>query len=225
MKIITIFNNKGGVGKTTTTLALAQILGKDKKVLVVDYDKQMNLSSQLSNLEEDMVKKYISKNKNNHFEFDYMKYRSNNIEQIFKSRRTTKKYDYIFIDLSPNLNEDTKKVLSLATDIIIPVKADKYSVNGISNLLKEIEVIKKTNRKLKIKGIFLNQYKNQKADKLIYEEFIKNIPNFCKTKINDFAEVKYNTLESHLLFEKALRNKNIKEQYNSLVEEVFNEKN
>lgn len=179
MEIISVINQKGGVAKTTTALALGTGLKrKGYRVLFIDLDAQCNLSYSLgmtekdtltaaelltgdydpSAIKEDVIKGAESLSAANLVLTDTGK--------EYKLKETLKplqdKYDYCIIDTPPSLGILTVNALTASQSAIVPAQADFYSLQGIGQLVKTINSVKKyCNSELKIKGILLTRYNDR----------------------------------------------------------------
>ena len=190
MQIISVINQKGGVGKTTTVINLAAGLSQqNKKILVIDLDPQGNATTGLglSNMEssEDTIYAVLNGSKSISEVIKKTKFQNldiitsnvdlsgleletaddNNRAFILKVKLTTylnssgTSYDYILIDCPPSLSLITVMALVSSDSLLVPLQAEFFALEGLTQLTKTIERIKvNLNPKLKIRGILLTMY-------------------------------------------------------------------
>lgn len=183
-KVISVANQKGGVGKTTTTVNLGTILAKKgKKVLLIDADPQGNATSGLGVEKEvefstydilvndteikDAIQDTIIKNlkvcpsninlAGAEVELVSMMSREQRLKE--KLDMVKDKFDYILIDCPPSLGLITLNSFTASNSVLIPVQCEYYALEGLGQLLNTINLVKKhLNKEIKIEGALLTMY-------------------------------------------------------------------
>lgn len=209
MKTISIFNQKGGVGKTTSVVNLAVSLSRlNKKVLVIDFDPQANTTTGLgfdkNELEKsiykmfydegDNYKDYIlkseegpyliaSENSLSGLEVELVSLdeeeRLKMLSQIIEEIK--KDFDIILIDCPPSLGLLSLNALVASDSIIIPIQTEYYALEGVSELLKTYQTIKESIKEdLEIEGVLLCMF--DKDTDLSYE-VVEEVKSFFKEKV------------------------------------------
>ena len=197
-QIISVINQKGGVGKTTTVINLGTALSfRGKKILIIDLDPQGNATTGFGLSNNDDTKTiYDVLNNSTNFEeaikdtkISNLKLVSSNVdlsglevETASESRRafllkdkienfinsSKNEFDYIFIDCPPSLNLLTVMSLVVAKSLIVPLQAEFFALEGVSQLVKTIDRVKlKLNPSLEIRGVILTMF--DKRNKLSTE--------------------------------------------------------
>ncbi len=182
-KIISIANQKGGVGKTTTTINLSSLLAAaEKRTLLVDIDPQSNSSSGLSvtNHNPSVYEVLIGTKKINDVIINsfmpFLDMLPSNIDLVgaeiemvdIANRESLlrnalsevkDKYDYILIDCPPSLGLLTLNSLTASNSVLIPVQCEYFALEGLGQLLNTINIVKKHyNKDLAIEGVLLTMF-------------------------------------------------------------------
>ena len=206
-RVISICNQKGGVGKTTTSINLSAYLSLlGKKVLLIDFDPQANASSGLGFLPklkeksvyhgilgheeaENLIKNPALFNHhlipaNQHLAGALVELVNLPEREFFLRKfinRLRHQYDYVFIDLPPSLSLLTLNGLIASDEVLIPVQSEYYSLEGLSQLLEIINLINKNlNQELNVAGAVLTMY--DKREKLS-REVAKNVRQYFNHKV------------------------------------------
>lgn len=214
MKVIAIINQKGGVGKTTTAAATSAILiEKGFKVLVIDMDAQCNLSNYYGLNEENLESMDTTFDCLTNTKFDLQKaivsteqgdivpssIKMANVESIIMpdlDRHLRLKqglsfledsYDYIILDTPPALGIITINALTAADYVVIPALADRFSMQGITQVVNTITLVRDTvNPKLKIAGVLMTAFQKSTSLQQAMQEYIKGLAD--KLGINTFKQ-------------------------------------
>ena len=208
MKSICIFNQKGGVGKTTTNINLCSYLAmQGKKVLTIDIDPQGNTTSGLgfdkkkinvsiydlltSDISiRDTIKECELVN-NLYLIPSTMELAGAEVELINKSNRENilkeklkeieGEFDYIFIDCPPSLGILTINALTAASSVLTPIQCEFYALEGVGQLVNTIQLVKKSlNKKLEIEGVILSMYDNRTK---LCNEVVSEVKKYFNKKV------------------------------------------
>ena len=184
-RIIAVANQKGGVGKTTTSINLAAALAeKGKKVLLIDSDPQGNATSGVGvdkNQVETTIYDLILGEKEiqdciEYTEFENLHLIPSNVDLaaaeieliginekefiIKKAVETIRdRYDFIIIDCPPSLNLLTINAMTTADTVLVPIQCEYYALEGLNQVLKTVELVKrKLNPQLELEGVVFTMY-------------------------------------------------------------------
>ena len=205
-KIISVANQKGGVGKTTTTVNLATILAKKgKKVLLIDADPQGNATSGLGldkdiepstydilvnevELEEAMQDTIIKNLKvcpanmnlaGAEVELVSMMSREQRLKEKVDIIR--EKFDYVFIDCPPSLGLITLNAFTASNSVLIPVQCEYFALEGLGQLLNTINLVKKhLNKEIRIEGALLTMYDIRTN---LSNQVVKEVKKYFENKV------------------------------------------
>lgn len=189
MKVISVFNQKGGVGKTTTNINLCTYLAmKGLKILTIDIDPQGNTTSGLgidkSKLElstydaltndvaiDDIIQEsqliknlYIAPSNVELAGAEVELINIENREKILKDKisEMKQKYDFVFIDCPPSLGLITINSLVASDTVLIPIQTEFYALEGVGQLVNTIQLVKKSlNKHIEVEGVVLTMCDNR----------------------------------------------------------------
>lgn len=208
-KIYSMFNQKGGVGKTTSCANLcAAVAMKGKKVLAVDFDAQSNLTSGLdinkktlkSNIYHVLMRETEAKDAIVHTAIENLdilpatidlagaEVEMANVPQreiVLKNMLMPVKdmYDYIIIDCPPSLGLLSINSLAASDGVIIPIQCEYYALEGVSQLINTVNLVKKSlNANLEIAGVMLTMYD---ARTNLSSQIVQEVRNYFAGKVFD----------------------------------------
>lgn len=205
-KIISIANQKGGVGKTTTAINMSTILAKrGKKVLFIDADPQGNGTSGLGVNKEQKFSIYDVLIEDIEVENTLQKTQVKNLDlcpsnmnlagaevqlvsmEDREYRLKTKlnnirdKYDFIIIDCPPSLGLITLNAFTASNSVLIPVQCEYYALEGLGQLLNTVELVKKhMNKDFKVEGALLTMYD---ARTNLSNQVVKEVKRYFEDKV------------------------------------------
>lgn len=249
MKIVSLFNLKGGVAKTISSVNIATILAlKGKKVLLVDNDPQANSCINLGLKDEKRIgifellsskdiaaKDVIIKTDIENLDlipsairyFDIQKKLATEFNPYVILKRKLMElegdYDYVIIDNHPSLSTMSLNGLVASDEVIVPLTPDNFAIEGLSYLFDKInEIIEELNPNLSIKGVFITRYKgNTSLSKEIQKYLESELKSYLfGTYIRDTTKVSESTIgKPVVLYDK---NATATKDYYKLVKEIFN---
>lgn len=244
-KIISIITEKGGVGKTTTSIHLGAALAeKNKKVLLIDFDAQRNLSigykipKEYSYTIKNLLEKTGEFRLTQKGEHLFILAGDRNIEKSKKDRKILKEmleiigeklnFDFIIIDCPPRpLTGDLglgEIALSASDYVLSPIEAEEYSIEGIKELLPSLVSIKNNhNPKLEFLGFFFNKVLTNTRNFREYRELALDQAHgyFFNTYIRQDMNVERAKKEGKTIFQIAPTSR-ASEDYNALINEILN---
>lgn len=208
MKKICIFNQKGGVGKTTTNINLCSYIAMlGYKVLAIDIDPQGNTTSGLGidkrKLEKSMydvitndvsLKEVIKQSElvsNLYIAPAKMELAGAEVEIIEKEKRelilqekireVEDDFDFIFIDCPPSLGFLTINSLTSCDSVLIPIQCEFYALEGVGQLINTIQLVKKSlNKNLEVEGVIMTMYDSRTN---LSNEVYKEVEKYFKDKV------------------------------------------
>ena len=206
-RVISVSNQKGGVGKTTTSINLSAFLAeKGQKILIIDFDPQANAGSGLGINTEEVnttiyevligqvgIEKSIIKT-----QFDNLYIIPSNIhlsgaqvellninerEYILKKaiQKIKDEYNFVFIDCPPSLGLLTINSLVAADSVLIPLQCEYYALEGLSQLLKVVAMVQENlNRNLIIEGVILTMFDSRTN---LSQQVVSDVREYFKEKV------------------------------------------
>lgn len=204
MKIISIFNQKGGVGKTTTVVNLAAALGKkNKKVLIIDLDPQGNSTSGLG-IDKKSLEYTVYDVLLEDAEFNPIETSAKNVlilpsnsdlsgfeieavtiedreKLLLNSLEKFNSFDYVLIDCPPSLGLLSLNALMASNSVLIPIQSEYYALEGVSQLVNTIYLVKSgLNPNLEIEGVVISMFDGRNNLSL---DVVEEVKLYFKNKV------------------------------------------
>lgn len=211
MKTICIFNQKGGVGKTTSNINICSNLAmQGYKILAIDIDPQGNTTSgfgidkkKLKNSIYDIITTEISAEevmveseliKNLFVIPASMELAGAEVELISRENRETilkeklqkikkQKFDYVFLDCPPSLGLLTINALCASDSVLIPIQCEFYALEGVGQLVNTIQLVKKSlNKELEVEGVIMSMFDGRTN---LSNDVVTEVKKYFKDKVYD----------------------------------------
>lgn len=208
MKVICVFNQKGGVGKTTTNINLCAYLAMNgNKVLAIDIDPQGNTTSGLGFdkrklnmsmydvlIEDKSINDVIRQCEmieNFYIAPSTMQLAAAEVELINISKREMilkkkleeikDQYDFVFIDCPPSLGILTINALTASDSVLIPIQCEFFALEGVSQLVNTIQLVKKSlNKSLEVEGVIMSMFDSRTK---LSNEVVNEVKKYFKDKV------------------------------------------